>query len=119
MIKNVYRKEETNRYFIREVEEHEYIDEDVFICNISDFAIVSKGDSGYEILGNSENVSLEASVLEITLNNEPVRIYRDNGKPIAEFYADQLFLYSGKEIRIVSGNCISNYDITENFIISV
>lgn len=96
MIKNVYRKEETNRYFIREVEEHEYIDEDAFICRISNFAAVSRGDKSYEILVGGENTLLEASCLDITLNNESVRIYSDTGKPIAEFYADQLFFKTRK-----------------------
>lgn len=116
MIKNVYRKEGTNEFFVRDAGENEYNKEDVYICNASQYAIVSREGIGYTILGD---VPLEIAKFSIKLNDRLVRLYSDNGNRIAEIRGDILMLEPGRVIRIVTGNFINNYKMIENFIIAI
>lgn len=118
MIKNVYRKEGTNEFFVREVERNDmdFVMENCYICTISRFVAVSRKDNAYMFLGDS---SVEISYSEIKLNNELVRIYDVEGTEIAEFYTDKLCLNFGGDIRIVRKNYSVIFSMEDDYIIAI
>lgn len=119
MIKNVYRNEGANEYFVQDAKEVlsvPFMLENCHICSIDNLAIVSRKGGSYTFLGD---FSLVTRSIDIDLNNDLIRIYSQEGTEIAEFYADKLVLKPGGEIIVSNQDYSNSLSMKKDFVIAI